>query len=229
MTIIEVVHREALVWPFGGDPRPYVTVGQGHWGKRRTFVDPFPCYGHDADLVDSTLIAVQQAFPLPPEVSVQFTILPFEELGRTNGWTQQDWEHLYDADNKPTGEKRYIPTVVLSGKRIPPHPAMTRYLVPHEYGHIVAGWLAHKAGDKNADPRTVEKDYAKLRGLKQDEEHVYGGGSWHCDAGEVMANDFRILVCGLEPDYWPHPGVPRPDDELAVPTFELREWWEARR
>lgn len=227
-TIIEVIEPEALIWPFGGsDGRPYVMTGQGHWGSRRSYVDPFPAYGHDDDLVSETLTAVQQAFPLPPEVSLQITILPFEDQSRTNGWTQHDWHRDYQ-EGKEASERRFIPTIVLSGKRIPPHPAMTRYLVAHEYGHVVAGWLAHKAGDQNADPRVVEEEYAKLRYLEK-LERGYGGGTWHLDAGEVMANDFRILVCGIETDYWPHPGVPRPEDELAVPTFELREWWDAHR
>ena len=37
---------------------------------------------------------------------------------------------------------------------------------------------------------------------------------------EVFACDFRLLVCDTEPEFWPHPGVPRPEGILAI-----RAWW----
>lgn len=219
---VEVIEREAIVWPFEQREGPYVMVGQGRWGQRRAHLDPFPAYAHDERDVWDALDLVAAAWPLPDEVSLQISILPCEDLARTNGWTQHDWHRDYE-DGQPVGEPKFIPTIALSAKRIPPHPAVTRYLVAHEYGHVVAGWLAKLAGYQNSDPRDVEKEYAKIRELG--EVPHYGGGSWHIDHGEVMANDFRILICGVETEYWPHPTIDRPDGELEA---VLREWWLQR-
>jgi hypothetical protein len=52
--------------------------------------------------------------------------------------------------------------------------------------------------------------------------HHGEGGTWHDSACEILACDFRILVTGMEAEFWPHPGIPRPE---MVPA--LRDWWDA--
>lgn len=37
---------------------------------------------------------------------------------------------------------------------------------------------------------------------------------------ELFANDFRIVVCGIEQEYWPHPGFTHP-----LKLAKVRKWW----
>ena len=39
-------------------------------------------------------------------------------------------------------------------------------------------------------------------------------------AGLAFACDFRIMVLGIEPDYWPHPGVMHPER-----IGDVAAWW----
>jgi hypothetical protein len=66
------------------------------------------------------------------------------------------------------------------------------------------------AAPPRARPRRCDRphEYAQLRGC--DPATPYGGGTWHKSPGELLANDFRILVAGVEPEFWPHPGSPTP-------------------
>lgn len=217
------IDLESLVWRFTGDG-PSVYIGQMYGTGTPHRVDPFPGYAHDMALVEDTIGIVRRAWDLPDDVSLLIATMPYEEVGRTNGWTQHDWKY-YGDDGEPLGENRlYIPSIGLSGKRIPPHPAMTRYLVAHEYGHVACGWIAAREGAKAGSTSEIEKEYRRIRELPSD--RMYGGRTWHEDAGEVMANDFRILICNIEPEFWPHPGIDRPDGPLE---FVLRDWWEQHR
>ena len=181
---------EDLGWPFDGGPR--FSVGQ----YSTVTVDPFPCYAHDVNLVREMAEFVEQRFPIgfPPK----WYVLHFEDVARTNGHSSRDWSY----DSKP---RIWEPRIVLSGKRIPIHPAMTRYLVAHEYGHVVHYWISHRRGDENEE--ALKHEYLKIRvGTAM----RYGGGRWHSNVGELIANDFRICVTGLEPEFWPHPGFEHP-------------------
>lgn len=181
-------------------------------------VDPAPAYRHPPDLVLKVLEHCDQVLPLarPPVVFA----LDREGLGRTNGETRYDcdWEAPKDEHNR--GIRHHF--IVLFGKRIPPHPAVTRYLVAHEYGHVVEDVIAARLYKSDPPDAELIADYAKLRGLEQ--PGYYGPGTWHVSPGELFADDFRILVAGVEAEYWPHPGVPRPEECTAV-----QEWWAMRR
>src|SRR5205823_804865 len=139
---------------------------------------------------------------------------------RTNGAThvEVDYDGPQDAKGNYTGR---IGSIYLSAKRIPIHPAMTRYLVAHEYGHVVEEWLNERLGNKLHDD-TLIGFYRQLRSL--DKPRAYGAGEWHRTPGEVFANDFRVLVCGVEPEFWPHPGIERPET-----SYTIRGWWDAQR
>lgn len=93
-------------------------------------------------------------------------------------------------------------------------------LVAHEYGHVVEDFLNTAVRNNSLGSTATEQEYAELRGLPL---HIDagGGGHWHDKPGEVMANDFRLLVCGVEPEYWPHPGIPRPEGNT-----QLIDWWQ---
>jgi hypothetical protein len=81
---------------------------------------------------------------------------------------------------------------------------MTRYLTAHEYGHIVEWWIEYQ---RNIDESQFDREYMEMRpGSSRD----YGGRNWHRNVGELVANDFRICVTGIEPDFWPHAGFEHP-------------------
>jgi hypothetical protein len=203
----KVINVTEYMWSFDST-NPHVLVYGEKGYKRHESVDPFPCYGHNTKLVEETLDKVSAAFPIG--VGVNIFNLHYETMGRTNGYMSYQTE--YDDDNKGT----MYPYIVLLGKRIPPHPAMTRYLVSHEYGHVVERWIECKQNREKEN--TFRKEYGAMRGIPEIEH--YGGRTWHKSVGEVIANDFRILCTGLESEFWPHE-VPHP---MEVP--EIIEWWK---
>lgn len=178
--------------------------------------DPFPAYPHDPDDVARAVDHVLQSWA--PAWDVELHIADREEVARSNGFSYIDEGGHYQGDqwvkDPPTG------LIVLSGKRVPPHPAVTRYLVAHEYGHHVEWMLVKAGGAKRVHDDTLLRDYAHLRGLPEASNHPGSGGRWHDSATEIFACDFRIVVCDVEPDYWPHPGIPHPDTIPAV-----ADWW----
>lgn len=192
---MKVIEANNLIWDFAGEyPKIYT-------GRTSTPVDPFPAYAHDKELVEFWAAKVFNSLPIkvPPTIY----LLSHEARSRTNGWAQRWWNN--------------DPTIVMSAKRVPIHPAMTRYLVAHEYGHHVDYALGDIRGyDENSDGMRLE--YQAIRGGELD----YSGGIWHKNVGELFANDFRILVAGVEAEFWPHPGFPHP---LEAPP-RLRKWWD---
>ena len=180
--------------------------------------DPFPAYAHD--LSDARAAAEHAAVILPPLYDVDIRLTNREEEGRTNGFSTNTYVREY-ADSGECVGKTPLGLIVLSGKRIPPHPAMTRYLVGHEYGHHICWMLGSARGASHLQDDSYLPDYAKMRGLDVDEVRHHGaGGNWHSSISEIFACDFRILILGLESEYWPHPGIPHPD------TVEnLNAWW----
>jgi hypothetical protein len=221
--IIELT-RDELQWDMNHHSNGPCFRGIENWPLGT--VDPFPCYGHSADLARTTLETVAAAFPINHDVVVY--LAPFESVVRTNGETSRQFIYDYSPDRDPNAESDWAIQITLWGKRIPPMPAMTRYLVAHEYGHATAYHIAAELPipriGRNA-PEPSEKlypAYRELRGLNEATEHRSGGGTWHQATAEIFANDFRVLVAGVELEFWPH-DCPRPE---AVPG--LAEWWAAR-
>jgi hypothetical protein len=201
MRIIEVTD---LHWPF--EAQPYVLRG-----RTRMTVDPFPCYAHDTKLVRKLLKDVEARSIRVKDGTLY--ISHFEEESRTNGYAAQS----YDEWDEVTGKWVPAQIIVLQGKRIPIHPAMTRYLVPHEFGHIVENKIQAALGIEEHNREPLLSGYAKLRKLEYSDG--YGARRWHLNTGEVFANDFRCLL-GYETDFWPHAGIKQ---ELNKPT---KDWWD---
>lgn len=204
--------RGGMVWPFRGQP-------QVRAGGYAIHVDPFPGYSHDPEIVARALADVERAFPLayPPTVY----LLDREPVERTNGWAEPDT--TWDPDAGDSGEWTHTTgRIVLAGKRIPPHPAVTRYLVAHEYGHHVEWEIAWRRTGSADDRDAIKAEYRELRGLEEQNDHATGG-TWHKSVVDVIADDFRLLVAEVEVEHWPHPGVARPEDVPEV----LAWWWEA--
>lgn len=205
--------------------RPLDVLSEGTWMWNKaepswngsTF-DPFPAYPHDVQLVEETARRVAEL--CPSLWDVEFVLADREETSRTNAHSQTEHHGHYDGDDwvkdPPSGQ------IVLAGKRIPPHPGMTRHLVAHEYGHQVQRMLTHRRDRPHLEDDAILRDYATVRGLPESSIRYGSGGGWHGAIGEIFACDFRILVCGLENEYWPHPGIARPE---TVPGLDA--WWDA--
>jgi hypothetical protein len=216
MLMGRVVLVDQLCWGFDGElPTQRVQAARYERSER---VDPAPAYAHDVKLVAEVLAQCEAAFPVQHSPSI--FVLTHETIGRTNGHTSHDYDYD-EAKKDAAGRYPYLPHIVLSGKRIPIHPAMTRYLVAHEYGHVVDTTLALRRFEGSGAEAKQDEEYAKLRGIVP--PPYYGPGTWHRQAGEVFANDFRILVCGVEREYWPHPGIDRPEHSPAAV-----KWWAER-
>jgi len=191
--------------------------GRPHW--RGGVYDPFPAYPHDLAVVTSAVEYVQEC--CPPLWDVDLHVLDREEVARSNAATDtregKQWDEAAGAwvPQPPHGD------IMLSGKRIPPHPSVTRYAVGHEYGHQVQCMISHARGAKSVHDKAILTEYVALRGLPAESVAPGLGGTWHAAAAEVFACDFRVLAVGIDPQYWPHPGVPHPG------TVEgLAGWWD---
>lgn len=201
-------------WPFSSSSEPELVLlarpGEG-WNQSVP-VDPFPCYSHPRERVLAEVTEIEAKLPLPQPP--RYFLLSFEPRERTNGWA--NFNNTY-VDPNDTSKYEPRPIITLCGKRIPLHPAMTRYLVAHEYGHIAHYSLALAMG---IDSEEFAKRYARdVR--KIDYSAGYGGGRWHTNTGEIIANDIRIALLGKEPEFWPH-DVTHP---WALP--EIAQWWRA--
>lgn len=204
---VKLLQPSDLKWGFDGKCSAHIPVTADKWENIYN-VDPFPCYSHNLELVREIAALCEKRFPT--KFPTVYGILPAEDESRTNGQASKEYTH-YD---RATEKSDYIGVITLFGKRIPLHPAMTRYLVAHEYGHIAD---YHLCFVRNLKDDGLDEEYARVRGIEHNSK--YGGGNWHTNIGEVIANDFRISVCGIEREFWPHP-YPHPDEVPAV-----GEWW----
>lgn len=200
------------VWSFRNNAPQWYRSGTGG-----VVFDPFPGYPHDLATVADTVTHVQRC--CPPLWDVDLYLADREEVGRSNGFSNVHAGSRYVGDTLVKDPPRGL--IVLSGKRVPPHPAMSRYLVAHEYGHNVQYMISHARGLHSYWDDDLLIEYAAMRGLPTTAVHPGEGGTWHDSAGEIFACDFRTYVCDVEAGFWPHPGVP-PTDEIAG----MADWWE---
>jgi hypothetical protein len=213
--LVEVVSEPS--WGFDNEGPSYTIKfpefsDESSWGTT-VKVDPAPCYTHDIELVKDELAHLQEVMPLP--IPLKIVLLSHEPVGRTNGTYYNKYLYAQSYENY-----RWFGIIVLAGKRIPIHPAMTRYLVSHEYGHGVQYALERLHGLKEDK---MEPDY--IARLRPDATNNYGPGKWHTNVGELIANDFRLLVAEREQEFWPHANYTRPEQIPALMQF----WEKAQR
>lgn len=205
-----------LHWTFD-DKGPNIRINpfEDQYGTWK-YMDPTPCHPHSREVVLETLKRCHEVFPLKTPLFVYN--IHFESVGRTNGETQDisDYKTLNEF-----GEYVHGSVIMLFAKRTPIHPAATRALVSHEYGHAVDRAISSKRFPGSSPWEKLRQEYAELRGLPK--RKFYGPGTWHDMPAELLANDFRWLVMGIEREFWPHT-VPTPDKVPAVV-----EWWEAAK
>jgi len=223
---------EATVQPyrFFGNKRAYSTK-----------VYPTPAYSHDINQVKSILKECRDIAPLCAPVTVN--VLGVIDKRLVNGWAQQQWEHYKchtpddcqcdviiekeDGTKVKRGTRNWDGVIALSGRTTEIHPAITRYVTPHEYGHIVEEALGlirygDQTGVSNFGGRLLE-DWAKVRGVEYPSTKAYGPTTHHLMPSEIFANDFRFM-CNFETDWWPH--------EEIVPALGKRgtakavRWWD---
>jgi hypothetical protein len=206
---VKFITEDQCGWDWEGSNPSYNTVTPNCRYGSSTKFDPFPCYSHNKELVLKTAELVEKRFRVGFDVF--YFIFPYEPVSRTNGQAHKNTTTY--ADNEKGVKESWEGVIELHGKRIPPHPAMTRYLVAHEYGHIVDYWICRCRG---LNHNGFDEEYAKMRGIENNQK--YGGRRWHSNIGEVIANDFRIAVCDVESEFWPH-DVVHPKESKEVNEF----------
>lgn len=226
---VQLLEPNDVEWDLGSeDSTPLYRAGCSNY-KRAIKVDPYPAYAPDFPLVCGLAAACWDAFPLTGS-ELEITCLSHEPLSRINGLTYEDYIYKGKDGNeteeiitKPDGTTKKVyqlgNTIFLSAKRIPIHPAMLRYLVPHEYGHAVFNYASRKLGYDTSDHEKLEAIYASIRGATNLSEK-YVGGSWHNNIKEIIANDFRVLFTHQEVEFWPH--------EVSLPKWNtpIGKWWK---
>lgn len=196
---------ESPSFGFDSDGPKYWIGYAGSWA-RECKVDPAPCYHHSVDLVTQEFEHLRKVAPIPNPMGV--FILSHEVVSRTNAHFEDSYIYSSDNVSKPVG------IIVISGKRIPIHHAMTKYLVSHEYGHAInAEWV------RRITLKDAEFDKWYISEFRPEANTSYGCGKWHNNVGELIANDFRILLAQRELDFWPHEGHPRPETISKLVDF----------
>ena len=190
--------------------------------RRRTPVDPWgPCYTHDRGLVEELLAECAERAPLLAPVTVHLSL--WEGLERTNGWACQDWGR--DPDDEEI--RRWEGLIALSGRRVEIHPAIARYVVPHEYGHIVEDALGELRYPDTGDPGSaLMAEYAAVRGCHAPGALPYGQGTHHLVPGEIFANDFRTYVMRRELEFWPHEVPCLSAIDIRPELMAVCAWWD---
>lgn len=215
--MIEVTQLEDadLIYQFT-EQLPHYKLKGFSWGHQ-VVVDPFPCYRHNYGLIWQTAQQLAKKFPLG--MVVRYYVLAHEPISRTNATTYHDEDYDSALTIKPQ-----MAEIIMNGKRVCIHPAMTKYLTVHEYGHAVYYWLSEVFGFDNKDPDGLYRKYCEVRHINFNESRrsVYGGRKWHLDIGEVFANDFRIVVGNESSEWWPHTNHTEPLTATGVV-----DWWIA--
>lgn len=187
---------------------------QPTYGYRRSIqVDPFPGYPVGVAELRRAVVVAARAFPLAHPVDV--FALAHETLDHFNAQASRSFD--YYGKRAPGAPAPWSGLILVNGKRIPQHPAVVRYLGAHEYGHLVAMEIADRiAGEvkDGSESQSLYPFYTALRGIPAER------GRWAEDPAEVFACDFRILVAGVEPEFWPHPGIEHPSRNRAI-----KAWW----
>lgn len=218
-TKFEVLTSDKLFWDFQGG-NPYYQVSKTIEKYPHTIrVDPFPCSTVDPIIMEVEIERVEKMFPIG--TLLKWVALPNEIEERTNAWARSEGIYIYnemDDDYELKKKHKLEGIVVISGKRTIVHPAMASYLAAHEYGHQVDYWITKLMREKDGtlSENHFRKYYAHRRGI--DYREGYGAGRWKGNTQEVIADDFRIIMCNTDLDFWEHP-YPHPFEVAGLRAF----------
>lgn len=161
------------------------------------YVDPFPCASHNVDFIKKKVTMVESIFPIA--APIKYVLLPNELKERVNAMAYQEY-----VDDKYKKKYKFEGTIALSGKRTIIHPAMSNYLIAHEYGHMVDYWINQSMNqeEKSENASLFRKRYAAFRGI--DFNQKLTGYGWKNNIAEVIADDFRIVMAKTDVDFFPH-------------------------
>lgn len=224
---IIVKKPEELIWPFEGHPR-YNYNYEFHKYTRSIIVDPFPCTMHDPKLLAEEVEIIEDKFPIGS--FLRWIILPHEVESRVNAWAQKDFIYTDDSEEQEALKKRHKLdcAIVFSGKRSNIHPAMTKFLVAHEYGHIVDHWITACMKEEldSRDDRLFEKTWCEFRSVKWKDDNDYGGGRYRNSITEMIADEFRIVIGRVDIDIWQHDSIEHP---LTNGGIECKNFWNGMK
>jgi hypothetical protein len=214
------ISKDDLIWDFSS-PKPRFSIpSQARDWPSTIYVEPFPCTGIvDIELVKKEAERVQNLFPIGTLLT-WFT-LPLEEETRCNAWASADDLWGNEGEAKIIKEKHIKEgRIGFTARRTIIHPALVKYLVAHEYGHQVDYWI-------NAKIRLEEKldggsdhfrdRYAEFRKIPNPKGY-HAGESYKNSLTEIVANDFRIVVCEQDVDIYPH-YVENPHGNAEIKAF----------
>lgn len=212
---IKHLKHSDIKWPFDGSA-PFVSLDTKPW-PRTEFVDPFPCYVHQEELVNQLVEVYEKKANL--KYKPYYFNVPYESQSRTNGCATKNEDYSRSPKEGEAGETPINPYIIFHGKRICIHPKMTEYLVGHELSHITIYNLEAILG---VDYKGLEDEYCKLRSIKKNSE--YGAMKWHTNTTEIMTNDCRVILYQSEPHFWQHP-VEHPQKNQKVVDY----WHEMKK
>lgn len=207
--IIKSIKDKDIRWDFDDNsPYYYTKTHHSKYGGVHIKLDPFPCYSHDYNLVKDEANRISKIFPI--KFDTYYFLFNYESIGRINGEAYNNVIKYKTENEKETWDG----VINLYGKRIPPMPSMTKYLVSHEKAHLIDDWICYA---QKLDKNGLDKKYEKLRNIRCDKK--YGGRNWHNNIGEIIANDIRICLFNSEVNFWPH------DCEHPLKNKRIIEFW----
>lgn len=207
---IKTLTYKDLNWDFDTGPEYNLKTDNAKY-FRSIKVDPYPCYPHDENIIKELNKRMEDQYPI--DYHIFCFILSHEGLGRTNGFADKNCIYNDWTPNPFDG------IIVMHGKRIPLHPAMTRYLFTHEAGHCYDYYICNKLKLQDSG---LDKEYAAFREIEYCE--TYGEPNWAKNTGEVIANDIRVALFDEEYEFWPHP-FSHPED---FGITKIKDYWVSK-
>ncbi len=195
---VVLIDPKEMKWAFNGGQPSYNIKQLCYDYDCHIDIDPFPCNSHNSKLLLETVTKVEGKFKIG--APTRWIVLPNDTTHYTNAYAQKN----YVSGEENRKKYKFEGMIVMAGKRTIIHPAMTKYLVAHEYGHMVDYWITAMMNEKldSTNETIFRKKYAEMRGIEYNEK--YGGGNWVDNIGEIIADDFRIVVANTDKDFYLH-------------------------
>lgn len=229
--MIKYIRHNHISWPFERQPEVRLDTKFNSYFVEP--IQPFPCYAHNKEVLQETIELLETYFRIPKPFAPDWFVLEYDGISQVNGSTNRRFDYYSPRADKlknkrdarkergeepiPEEMTEWNSFIILYGKRTPIHPAMTRFVAAHEYGHAVDYYI-ERMMNLEPEKNLLDAEYAEVRGIKNDQN--YGGARWDTNIGEIIADDFRIMVADMQVEHWPHRGR----KPWQIP--ELHDWWD---